>query len=282
MTTLLTKGRLPDYDNPPVVETILGVQFEPLAGWRNAHLGAFWKTLDTDEWPNVFDVPPLPLQFEQFTEQARWATVGAQFKITQVPLARLQIKNRDGNQMIQVQDSRLHFNWLGQTGGQYPRYEKVRAGFVWALQRFIEFVDQEQVGDFRPNQWEVTYLNHIPRGTVWNTPNDWGFFRPLAAVPTIGDLVQGESFEGGWHFVIPEQRGRLHVQWGHGRKAQPEDEQEIIVLNFTARGQVTESGNPTEKILDGVDLGHETIVKSFEAFASKAANEHWRLKDASD
>lgn len=282
MATLLIKGRSPDYDTPPVVETILGVQFQPLAGWRNAHLGVFWKTLGADEWPNVFDVPPLEAQYEQFTEQARWATVGTQFKITQDPSARLQIKNRDGNQMIQVQNSRLHFNWLGQTGDRYPRYEKVRAGFVWVLQRFIEFVVQEQVGDFRPNQWEVTYLNHIPRGTVWNTPNDWGFFRPLGAVPTIKNLVQGESFEGGWHFVIPGQRGRLHVQWRHGRKVRPEEEQEIIVLDFTARGQIAESGNPTEAILDGVDLGRETIVKSFEAFASKAANEHWGLKDASD
>jgi len=282
MLTLPNKGHLPDYENPPVVETILGVQFEPLAGWRNAHLGAFWKTLNPDEWPSLFDVPPLPSQFEQFTEQARWATVGAQLTITQVPSARLQIKNRDGNRMIQVQNGRLHFNWLGEGGGRYPRYERVRTGFGESLERFIEFVAQEKVGDFRPNQWEITYLNHIPRGTVWNTTNDWGFFLPLGAVPTIEHLIQGESFEGGWHFVIPGQRGRLHVQWRHGRKVRPEEEQEIIVLDFTARGQIAESGNPTEAILDGVDLGRETIVKSFEAFASKAANEHWGLKDASD
>lgn len=276
------KGPLPDYENPPVVETILGVQFDPLTGWRNAHLGAFWKMLSADEWPSVFDAPPLQPQFEQFTEQGRWATVGAQLKITQDPSARLQIKNRDGNRMIQVQNIRLHFNWLGQTGGRYPRYENVRAGFVWILQRFIEFVVQEKVGDFKPNQWEVTYLNHIPRGTVWNTPNDWGFFLPLGAVPTIEHLIQGESFEGGWHFVIPEQRGRLHVQWRHGRTTGPEKEQEIIVLDFTARGRVAEAGTPVDAILEGVDLGRETIVKSFEAFASKAANEHWGLKDAKD
>jgi uncharacterized protein (TIGR04255 family) len=280
MSTLPKKGRFPDYENPPVVETILGVQFHPLTGWRNAHLGAFWKTLSADEWPNVFDVPPLVPQFEQFTEQARWATVGAQLKITQDPSARLQIKNKDGNRMIQLQNSRLHFNWLGQAGGRYPRYESVRDGFVWTLQRFIDFVAQEKVGTFRPNQWEVTYLNHIPRGTVWNTPNDWGFFLPLGAVPTVEHLVRGESFQGGWHFVIPEQRGRLHVQWTHGRKAGPEEEQELIVLDFTARGEVSEIGSPTDAILNGIDLGRETIVKSFEIFASKAANEHWGLKDA--
>lgn len=272
---------MPDYENPPVVETILGVQFERLPGCRNAHLGAFWKTLDAEEWPDVLDAPPLQPQFERFTESARWAKIGAQLTVTQDPLSRLQIKNKDGDRMIQVQNGRLHFNWLGQAGGRYPRYERVREGFLWALQRFIEFVVQEKVGDFRPNQWEVTYLNHIPKGTVWNTPNDWGFFYPLGAVPTVEGLVQGESFTGGWHFVIPEQRGRLHVQWQHGRKPEPE-EQEIIVLTLTARGALAESDDASQAIFDGLDLGRETIVRSFVGFTSEAANKYWGLKNVND
>lgn len=274
------KGPFPDYEDPPVVETILGVQFNPLSGWRNAHLGAFWKTLNTDDWPNVFDAPPLQLQFERFTESARWAMVGAQLTLTQDLSARLQIKNKEGDRMIQLQNSRLHFNWLGQAGGQYPRYGSIRDGFVWVLQQFIEYVAREKVGDFRPNQWEVTYLNHIPKGTIWNTPNDWGFFLPLGPVPTIEHLVQGESFAGGWHFVIPEQRGRLHVQWQHGRKSDPEEE--VIVLTLTARGPVAGSENSIQAILDGLDLGRETIVRSFVAFTSEAANKYWGLKNAND
>ena len=275
------KGPFPDYENPPVVETILGVQLEPLTGWRNAHLGAFWKTFNTDEWPNIFDAPLLHPQFERFAESTRWAKIGAQFMVTQDPSARLQIKNKDGDRMIQVQNSRLHFNWLGQAGSQYPRYESIRDGFVWVLQRFIEFVVRETAGDFRPNQWEVTYLNHIPKGTVWNTPNEWGFFLPLGSVPTIEQVVQGESFAGGWNFIIPEQRGRLHVQWQHGRKSEPK-EQEVIVLTFTARGPVAGNENPERAIVDGLDLGRETIARSFMAFMSKAANEYWGLKHASD
>jgi len=275
-----TKSPFPDYESPPVVETILGVQFEALAGWRNAHLGAFWKRLNTDDWPDVFDVPPLQPQFERFAESARWAMIGAQLTVTQDPSARLQIKKKEGDRMIQLQNNRLHFNWLGQAGGQYPRYESIREGFVWVLEQFIEFVVREKVGDFRPNQWEVTYLNHIPKGTVWDTPNDWGFFLPLGAVPTIEHLVQGESFAGGWHFVIPEQRGRLHVQWQHGRKSEPEEE--VIVLTLTARGPVAGNENSVQAILDGLDLGRETIVRSFVAFTSEAANKYWGLKNVND
>jgi hypothetical protein len=69
--------------------------------------------------------------------------------------SRLQIKNRHGDRMLQIQNGRLHFNWLGQKGGKYPRYNDVQENFLWALQRFIEFVATEKLGDFRPNQWDI-------------------------------------------------------------------------------------------------------------------------------
>lgn len=121
-----TKERhpLPDYDNPPVVETVLGVQFDRLPGFKNGHLGAFWKSLDADEWPVVQDVPPLSPQFERFDKSANWAQ-GIQLQLTQDPACRLQIKNKDGDRMIQLQNNRLHFNWLGEGGGRYPRYDRV-------------------------------------------------------------------------------------------------------------------------------------------------------------
>src|SRR5260370_24827746 len=135
-------------------------------------------------------------------------------------IIRILIKNSEGDRMIQGQNGRLHFNWLGEAGARYPRYPKVREGFATALRSFISFVGEEKLGEIKPNQWEVTYLNHIPKGTVWNTPDDWGFFRPLGAVPTIKEVVQGESFGGEWHFVIPDQREPLHVAWRHA-KAEP-------------------------------------------------------------
>ena len=68
-----TTDPLPDYNDPPVVETVLGVQFDRLPGFKNAHLGAFWKTLNAAEWPVVQDAPPLAPQFERFDKSVRWA-----------------------------------------------------------------------------------------------------------------------------------------------------------------------------------------------------------------
>jgi uncharacterized protein (TIGR04255 family) len=269
----------PDYERPPVVETVLGVQFDRLPGLKNAHLGAFWKALHRIEWPVVEDAPPLSPQFERFDPTSAWARA-IQLQLTQDPACRLQIKNTDGDRMIQVQNGRLHFNWLGKGGEAYPRYEKVQSEFAPLLKRFEQFLSDESLGEFRPNQWEITYVNDIPQGTVWNTPADWRFFKPLAAVPTIEGVAEGESFGGQWHFVIPPQRGRLHIDWEHLKSRQVGNNcvPGFIRVTFTARGPVGPNGVST--VLEGLDMGRATIVRSFQKLMSDDANRFWGLKYA--
>jgi uncharacterized protein (TIGR04255 family) len=272
---------LPDYNDPPVVETVLGVQFDRLPGFTNAHLGAFWKTLDTNVWCTVQDASPLAPQFERFDKGAQWAK-GIQLQLTQDPTWRLQIKNQRGDRMIQLQNNRVHFNWLGESGGRYPRYDAVLEGFRSVLKDFVAFIEHERMGQFRPNQWEVTYVNHMPQGTVWNTPKDWSFFLPLSKM-IVGDL-QEESFGGEWHFVIPEERGRLHVQWNHGLKSASDgpDREEIVRLMLTARGPLEVNEDVENSIVDGLNLGRMTIVSSFRDLMSDTANQYWGLKNATN
>jgi len=273
-------GPLPNYERPPVIETVLGVQFDRLPRFKNAHLGGFWKTLSQEEWPTVTDAPALPTQVERFDAGAQWAA-GLRLQLTGDPSCRLRISNDKGDRMIQLQNNRLHFNWLGQGRQDYPRYPKVRKGFVSVLDRFTRFIIDEDLGEFRPDQWEVTYVNQIPQGTVWTTPADWGFFRPLAGVPTVEGVIEGESFSGQWHFVIPGQRGRLHIAWEHGkgqREGKDESPPEFVRLTLTARGAITGKADGTRPILDGLNLGHETIVRSFGTLMSNDANAYWGLK----
>ena len=281
MSLTTANSSLPDYANPPVVETVLGVQFDRLPGFTNAHLGAFWKSLDAQQWPSVSDAPPLPPQFERFTEAAKWAR-GLQLQLTPIPPGRAQIRNRGGDRMVQVQNGRLHFNWLGAAGGDYPRYEAVRAGFVEALDSFQNFIAHADVGNFRPNQWEVTYINQIPQGTVWSSPADWTFFGPLRGIPTLDGVVEGEDFTGEWHFMLPGQRGRLHLEWQHALRTTPEQQgREVIQLTLTARGPVEATENNTQPILEGLDFGRAAIVKTFASLMSDEANMKWGLKDVS-
>lgn len=269
--------KLPDYGSPPVVETVVGVQFKALPMMTNAHLGVFWQSLGREEWPTVVDAPPLPGQEERFSPEAHWGKA-FRLQLTQSPSSRIRITNRDGTRMIQLQNGRLHLNWLGAGGDQYPRYHTVRAEFIRCLRRLLEFVQSAELGSVEADQWEVTYVNHIPRSSVWESPADWNFFKPLNGVPTIDGLIEAESFSGEWHFVIPGQRGRLHARWQHAHPGGGQGA-ELIRLDLTARGAVARSSDVETSIICGLDLGHSTIVRSFRHLMSDRANQEWKLKN---
>jgi uncharacterized protein (TIGR04255 family) len=267
----MTGCALPKYQNPPVVETILSVQFEPIPKLRSAHLGAFWSVLGSD-WPVTEDAPPLEPQFERF--DAKWAELGMRFKLSSLPQPRIQIRNAANDRMIQVQNGRFILNWLRVAGAPYPNYDAVRSDFRNCLEQFCDFLATDaRLPLPTANQWEVTYLNHIPKGTVWNTPAEWDFFRPLQT--RDGSISAAlEIFSGEWQYVIPPQRGRLHVRWRHG---EGKDQQELVELNLTARGPCNASSLSFDPILEGLDLGHETIVRSFRELTSTAANDYWGI-----
>ena len=271
---------LPDYDNPPVIETVLGVQFDRLSKFTNAHLGAFWKTLSQNEWRKVSDAPPLPNQFEAFDDNALWARAGIRF--TQDAACRLMISNAASDRMIQIQNSRLHLNWMGREGGSYPKYARTRSEFEKLLSQFTQFVAAEGLGEFHPNQWEITYVNEIGKDSIWNTPADWRFFKPLGGLPTIVGVIEGESFDGRWHFVLPDKRGRLHTEWQFARHLSKEKEasaQVSVQLTFTARGPIVENEEDSKSVFAGLDLGHATIVRSFRELMTAEANRYWGLKN---
>jgi hypothetical protein len=57
---------LPGFERPPVIETILGVHFEPIRGLTAVYLGLFWRSLQRDRWPAVRELTPIPPQIEQY------------------------------------------------------------------------------------------------------------------------------------------------------------------------------------------------------------------------
>ncbi len=216
-----------DYERPPVVETVLGIQFDALSTLNSGHLGAFWKTLST-EWSAAGDAPALEPQMENFADSPNWGVMAIQFKLSRDVTNRLQIRNADGDRMIQVQNGRLHLNWLGHGGAEYPRYRQMRSEFEQILRHWQSFVRDEGIGELKMNQWEVTYINRIEQSTVWFNPADWSFFRPLAPEVHLSTVTL-ESFGGEWHYEIPPQRGRLHVQFQHVRQNEAATPEAVVL-----------------------------------------------------
>ena len=162
--------KLPSFRMPPVIETVLGVQFAPLPDLTGGHIGWYWRDYLDRTWSRVIEVPCLQDQFERFGQQTTWKFPSLQMSVS-LP-NRLQIIHADDDRVIQVQNTRFLYNWRKRSD-TYPRYENIYTEYARNLELFRTFLKTANLGDISPNQWEITYINHIPHGGLWKSPSDW-------------------------------------------------------------------------------------------------------------
>lgn len=265
---------LPKFDEPPVIETVLGVQFSRLPGFSTAHAGWFWKSYlkAPERWPKVVDAARLEDQTERFGEGEVWVRQVFRLAASGAP-HRTQIIRADDERMIQIQDSRFILNWRKQSHN-YPSYDVLVPEFRESFATFSRFVQDAGFGSLELNQWEVTYLNHVPKGDMWESPRDWSkIFPGLYAPPAVGDEVRFETLGNEWRYMLKPQVARLYIELKHHRNPTSE---EVMTLQLTARGRVAPAEGATWEA--GFDLGHEAIVRSFAAITSADAHKRWKRR----
>jgi uncharacterized protein (TIGR04255 family) len=273
-----TMEPLPKFDAPPVVETAMGVQFARLSGFSTALVGWFWKAYlppisPTAKWEKFADVPRLQDRFEQFGEQERWGQLGVRMSQVLEP-QRVQIIQLGEERMVQVQDSRFILNWRKQAAA-YPSFTTLTKEFGLTYPAFERFSLEADLGIIEPNQWEMTYVNHIPKDGLWASEHQWGNVIPdlrlpsaLVSEPTAGPI----SLD--WRYDFSEERGRLYASIQNAKTSTSSDN--FMQLTLTARGQIDrEKGWSMEQ---GFDLGHEAIVRTFTAMTSPAAHKIWKRR----
>lgn len=265
---------LPSLENPPLHETVLGVQFDPVQSFSNAHLGLFWNELN-DGWTHVEDQKPIEPSFERFEGKSSFHPQQFQVKLSDDPSSRLQITNEERTRMIQVQNGRFHYNWMKGPGGKYPRYEQIKEEFNKKLNFFQQFLDDHDLEKYEPNQWEVTYVNHFLKGNFWEETNDISSIFTILSdrEPITKQILEGINFS--LRYEIEPEIGRVHVNIQNGSKEFDGDDKEIIVLKLTARGAVEGKSGDGLSLFDGLDKGRERIVDSFFSLTTQEAQEYW-------
>jgi uncharacterized protein (TIGR04255 family) len=264
----------PDFDNPPVVETALGVEFAPLKGWTALHAGLFWNEI-RNEYPSAETCPPLGSQIERFDPAG--AGLPPQF-IEIGPPARLRYWFVDSAQrrLLQVQDSRLIVNWRkAEASDPYPRYPACRNQLVLEWNRFCAHVRREGLSLPQVVQCEVTYVNHLLQGREWSTFSDLArVIAPWTGKGSDGPLPELDSGTINLRFTMPNQAGRLHVSVGQGIRFA--DGKDIIQMSLTARGAPASSSQ--EDICRWLDLGREWVVRRFVELTTAEMHKQWRRK----
>ena len=264
---------LPHFDNPPVVETVIGVQFSPISNYSNAHAGWFWKSFLDSSWDGVTEVPRLDDMFERFGGERAFAQVQGIMLGPSSEGQRMQFINSSSGRMVQIQNTRLILNWRTNPADRtYPSFSILKDEFLARLEDFRAFAVASGTPELTINQWEVVYVNHISKGELWDKPADWAAVLNFFAVPNnSAATLDCDTFGGQWSLALPEKRGRLHVSVQHGRVENARGP-EIMVLQLTARGDV----GPDRSLADHLEIGHATIVDSFAAMTSETAHKHWK------
>lgn len=264
----------PDFNEPPVIETVLGVQCNPLEALSIPHFGLYWSKILAD-YPKFEVQPPLTHMAEHFGEETREPS-NIEIGLSPVPEVRCWFINYLENRLIQVQRDRFIYNWRKVKDDEgYPRYDSIKPKFVEEWNRFCQFIEENKIGVPEINQCEVTYVNHIEIGKGWTSYGElnkvltcWSGASSGAFLPTP------EMSSLNTRYVMPEKKGRLYITMQPGIRRK--DGKEILQLQLMARGKPDSSS--IEDILNWFDLGHEWIVRGFTDFTTMAMHKIWGRK----
>lgn len=256
----------------------MSVQFEPPKGLNQAHLGSFWATQRTS-LPRVRAVQPIATTNEDFGGPGQWLPPSLQLALTNEPDCRLQMTSEDDQWMWQLQRNRLVVNWRKRSNA-YPRFSATRDRFQAAWVTWSAFLAEMQIPSPKPQLWELTYVNRIPKDKLWASPGDWPSVLPGlwgGAFATVqGAALRG--FHGQWVWESIDPRARLYVEPKPGRSTE-ESNEEVMLLSLTARGPVDGPNSSVsiaaDRIHDGISFGHRFIVETFDRIASDNAKIIW-------
>ena len=262
---------LPEFERPPLIEVVCGLQFHPLA-LRTVHVGDFWQAM-RDRYPLFEDHPPLASIFDDRDGGVRLEQEDLQDD--KPPLRRVFFVDETKNFLLQIGTSRFLANWRRLPGSDapYPRFDAAYARLAEGWGAFREYAARKELGAIRLNQYELTYINHIPDDTADTFPDRanelFTFFRwPALHVesfepgPRSTQLIFQARFQKtrGSLTIALQNRARLH----NGRR--------IFILELIARGPAAEDGADRD---EWFAFAHDAVVQTFASLTTEKAHKSW-------
>jgi len=260
-----SSGVLPSYKNPPVNEVVCGVRFHTPDKLRIPHIGLLWEKFRADYPIIQHAVPIASLKGELVVD-----------KVTGAPLPRVWFINKSDDQLIQFQSDRFYFNWRRREN-EYPRYGHVIKNFENVVNEVTIFFDEFEFGELKPIEYELSYINQIPKDQGWNTVDD---------IPKIfSDYVWKKTKKRflpnpqkvAWskEFPLPDNKGNLNVSLKQATRT--EDKVPLLILELKTRG-INEL-EEKEGFREWFDLAHEWIVRGFTDLTTPKIQKIWERED---
>lgn len=252
---------LPSYKKPPIGEVVCGMRFHPV-GLLIPHIGLLWERFRAD-YPKIQHAEPL----------VSAAGVIPVDSITGLPIPRVWFINESDDQLVQVQTDLLYFNWRCRKN-EYPRYDHVIKRFKSARDIVASFFGEEGLGELNPIKYELTYINHIPKGEGWDTIADLNkIFSDFIWVGSKGRFLPNpDKIAWTTEFPLQENMGSLSIMLKHAIRNV--DRVPLYVLELSAKG----IGEPKDRndFRKWFDVAHEWIVKGFTDITTPKAHKMWK------
>lgn len=253
---------LPSFEAPPVIETLLGVEFDPIEQWGTPYFGLYWHQIKA-EYPQ-FDVKP-PLDSSSITID--------ELESLDIPL-RCWFYAEESPKLIQIQNNRFLYNWRKYiTNTEYPRYANTREEFKFEWLRFCDFLKSNEIEPPNVKRCEIAYVNHIEKGQGWETMADLSDIFSGFSLNTSSKLLPvPETLEFTLTYLMPDKKGRLNIQLE--QVIREEDGREILQLQLAAIGKPTST--EIEDILQWLDFARGYVLQSFVDFTSIKLHDIWK------
>ncbi|HUY27568.1 MAG TPA: TIGR04255 family protein [Candidatus Binataceae bacterium] len=270
----------PHFNRPPIAEVALSVQFEALPNFHAAHIGLYWNEIRL-HFPKTQEQPPLPPAQERFGVRLPAPQINVMLG-TAPKVPRCWFLNEDETRLIQVQQDRFIYNWRKKPNSQvqaddYPRYKVLRESFRSELATFIRFLEASSLGEFKPIQCELVYVNQITLDINWKEHRDIANLVTFWRDPTDDLLAKPEDVNISARYIIKDSNdqpaGRLHL---------------VLTPTFSSAGepiyqfQTVARGFPVAPGMDGIftflEKGHEYAMRALLAVASPELQKLWEKR----
>ena len=244
-----------------LVEVALSVGFEELHRMLRYELDDLRDQKFAGQFPNDEEKAPHKPFIEE--PDGGLAALPSASPITNI---RRWFSSEDGSRLVQVQRNWFARNWratLESTSNgavaPYPGYASVRTDFAESLQGLIDFIEDTDLGEFKPLQCEISYRFQLRAEGLWDGPSgldrvarmfsaDRGSYLPdLEAMRIITQYAMADE--------TGNRRGRLY---GRIETATAEDGSDFLILTMFARG--TPDGHRPEDVYAFQDDGQRWIV----------------------
>lgn len=259
------------------------MQFESLPALLAPHVGLLWQEL-RDRFPKLQQhnaiIPTIERQgLIRATSQIQFAVSPAAVDF------RIWMLSEDDHDILQLQPNFFLRNWrrLGRTASDYPSYVTLFPKFRNDYEKFLRFLDEQNLGVPSPNQCELTYVNHIRAGEGWSSHQEFAKVLSIFATKSPKNDLTFETTNASFSRAIMDEKdefiGRLHVSAATQFTAQRPKNPEDLIINLT----LVARGRPSSSNRDGIeeffDRAHEEIVTTFKAITTSRMHKVWELVD---